>query len=53
MIEIPKSFSCTETVSDKEALKLTVAITKEIESLHKNQTELVKSPSEQKIIRYK
>ena len=49
-IEIPKPSTYNEVISSDDATELIVAITEEIESLHKNQTwELVKQPRGQKI----
>ena len=50
-IEIPKLSTYKEAISYSEVAEWTVAITEEIESLHKNQTwKLVNPPIGQKII---
>ena len=49
-IEIPEPFTNNEAISSDETTEWTVAMTEEIEFLHKNQTwELVKPPRGQKI----
>jgi len=50
-IEIPEPSTYNEAISSDEAAELTVAMTEEMKSLHKNQTwELVKPPKGQKIV---
>ena len=50
-IKIPEPSTYNEAINYDEATEWTVAMTEEMESLHKNQTrELVKPPREQKII---
>ena len=49
--EIPEPSTYNEAISSDEAAELTVAMTEEMKSLHKNQTrELVKPPRGEKII---
>jgi len=50
-IEILEPSTYNEAISSDEAAELTVAMTEEMKSLHKNQTwELVKPPKGQKIV---
>ena len=50
-LEIPEPFTYNEAISSDEAAEWIVAMTEEMESLHKNQIwELVKPPRGQKII---
>jgi len=53
-IEISEPSTYNEAINSDKAAEWTVAMTEEMESLHKNQiSELVKPPSGQKIVGYK